>query len=156
MSDPAAGAVSSRRHHRRRLHPLTPFARGWQVVAVLFVLMANNMLGAGRWQFLLIGLAIVIPVGSLYGYLSWRFTRWWIEGRVLRLETGVLFRRSRQVRLDRLQAIDIVRPLMARFIGLAELRLETAGAGRPRRRSRTCPSTRPARYGRSFWRARPG
>ncbi len=111
------------------MHPLTPFARGWQVVAVLFVLMANNMLGAGRWQFLLIGLAIVIPVGSVYGYFSWRFTRWWIEEGVLRLETGVLFRRSRQVRLDRLQAVDIVRPLIARFIGLAELRLETAGAG---------------------------
>jgi putative membrane protein len=113
----------------RRLHPLTPFARGWQVVAVLFVLMANNMLGSGRWQFLLVGLAIVIPVGSIYGYFSWRFTRWWIEEGVLRLETGVLFRRSRQVRLDRLQAVDIVRPLIARFIGLAELRLETAGAG---------------------------
>jgi putative membrane protein len=113
----------------RRLHPLTPFARGWQVVAVLFVLMANNMLGVGRWEFLLIGLAIVIPIGSIYGYLSWRFTRWWIEEGVLRLETGVLFRRSRQVRLDRLQAVDIVRPLIARFIGLAELRLETAGAG---------------------------
>ena len=132
MSDPAApGAVSSAPTITppRRLHPLTPFARGWQVVAVLFVLMANNMLGAGRWEFLLIGLAIVIPIGSIYGYLSWRFTRWWIEEGVLRLETGVLFRRSRQVRLDRLQAIDIVRPLIARFIGLAELRLETAGAG---------------------------
>jgi putative membrane protein len=113
----------------RRLHPLTPFARGWQVVALLFVVMANNVVGASGWQFLLIGLAIVIPAGSIYGYFSWRFTRWWIEEGVLRLETGVLFRRSRQVRLDRLQAVDIVRPLIARFIGLAELRLETAGAG---------------------------
>ena len=92
MSDPAAPeAVSSAPTITppRRLHPLTPFARGWQVVAVLFVLMANNMLGAGRWEFLLIGLAIVIPIGSIYGYLSWRFTRWWIEEGVLRLETGV-------------------------------------------------------------------
>jgi putative membrane protein len=121
----SAGATTA----PRRLHPLTPFARGWQVVAVLFVLMANNVISSGRWQFLLIGLAIVIPIGSVYGYLSWRFTRWWIEEGVLRLETGVLFRRSRQVRLDRLQAVDIVRPLIARFIGLAELRLETAGAG---------------------------
>ncbi len=39
----------------------------------------------------------------------------------------MLFRRSRRVRLDRLQAVDVVRPLVARALGLAELRLEVAG-----------------------------
>ena len=31
------------------------------------------------------------------------------------------------MRLDRLQAVDVVRPLVARALGLAELRLEVAG-----------------------------
>ena len=39
----------------------------------------------------------------------------------------MLRKRSRRVRLDRLQAVDVVRPLVARALGLAELRLEVAG-----------------------------
>ena len=41
----------------------------------------------------------------------------------------MLRKRSRRVRLDRLQAVDVVRPLVARALGLAELRLEVAGGG---------------------------
>ncbi|MCL2849386.1 MAG: PH domain-containing protein, partial [Micrococcales bacterium] len=40
---------------------------------------------------------------------------------------GVLFRQQRQARLDRLQAVDVVRPLLAQLFGLSELRLEVAG-----------------------------
>jgi putative membrane protein len=76
---------------------------------------------------LLLGIAASIPVAAGYGYLSWRFTRYRIDDGDLRLETGVLFRRSRRVRLDRLQAVDVVRPLAGRALGLAELRLEVAG-----------------------------
>ena len=64
-----------------------------------------------------------------YGYLYWRFTKYGIVGNVLQVQTGVLFRQNRQVKLDRLQAVDIVRPLVARLVGLAELRLEVAGGG---------------------------
>jgi putative membrane protein len=43
------------------------------------------------------------------------------------LHSGVLFRQQRQARLDRLQSVDVVQPLLARLLGLAELRLEVAG-----------------------------
>ena len=50
-----------------------------------------------------------------------------IDAEALHLRTGVLNRQQRQARLDRLQAVDVVQPLLARFIGLAELRIEVAG-----------------------------
>jgi putative membrane protein len=44
----------------------------------------------------------------------------------------VFFRQSRRVRIDRLQAIDIVQPLLARALGLAELKLDMAGGAEGR------------------------
>jgi putative membrane protein len=111
----------------RRLHPLTPLLRGWKVFAAALAIAAQQLYGGLEARWLFVGVAASIPVALVYGYLSWRFTHYRIDGEDLRLETGVLFRRSRRVRLDRLQAVDVVRPLIARALGLAELRLEVAG-----------------------------
>lgn len=111
----------------RRLHPLTPLLRGWKVFAAAVAIAAQQLYGDVEASWLLVGVAASIQVALVYGYISWRFTHYRIDGEDLRLETGVLFRRSRRVRLDRLQAVDVVRPLIARALGLAELRLEVAG-----------------------------
>lgn len=111
----------------RRLHPLTPLLRGWKVFAAVAAIAAQQLYGDVDASWLAVGVAASIPVAIVYGYFSWRFTHYLIDGEDLRLETGVLFRRSRRVRLDRLQAVDVVRPLFARALGLAELRLEVAG-----------------------------
>lgn len=112
----------------RRLHPLTPVLRGWKVFAAVVAIATQQIYSSDlKVSWLLAGIAVSIPVGVLYGYVSWRATRYRIDSEDLRLDTGVLFRRSRRVRLDRLQAVDVVRPLVARALGLAELRLEVAG-----------------------------
>lgn len=112
-----------------RLHPLTPFARGWAAMAAVAVgLGRESVQDANLPQFALI-VAGVLVVGVALGALSWWFTRYAVEGDDLRVDTGVLFRRTRHIRLSRLQAVDVVRPLIARFLGLAELRLEVAGGG---------------------------
>jgi putative membrane protein len=111
----------------RRLHPLTPFARGWAVVAAATAIFGQDALRELDLIRLLLTLVAVAVAGLGYGALSWWFTRYRIEGDDLRVDTGVLFRRTRHVRLSRLQAVDVVRPLVARFLGLAELRLEVAG-----------------------------
>jgi putative membrane protein len=112
----------------RRLHPLTPVLRGWKVFAAAVVIATQQLtVGDLKWTWLVLGIGVSIPVGIGYGYVSWRTTRYRIDTEDLRLDTGVLFRRSRRVRLDRLQAVDVVRPLVARALGLAELRLEVAG-----------------------------
>lgn len=112
----------------RRLHPLTPVLRGWKALAGVLAI-SFQQLYAGmevRWLFLVV--AVALPVVAGYGWLSWRATSYRITGEGdFVLESGVLHRRSRRVRLDRLQAVDVVRPLVARALGLAELRLEVAG-----------------------------
>ena len=67
---------------------------------------------------------------TVLGYiLSWYFTRYQVAGGYVRVNTGFLFKQQRQARLDRVQAIDVVQPLLARIFGLAELRFEVADAG---------------------------
>ncbi len=65
--------------------------------------------------------------GAVYGTASWMRTKFWIEADELRVDTGVLSRQSRRIRIDRLQGIDIVQPFVARLFGLAELRMDVAG-----------------------------
>jgi putative membrane protein len=55
-------------------------------------------------------------------------TRWRIEDDDLRIETGLLRRQSLRFPLAQVQAIDVVRPGLARVFRVAELRLRMAGA----------------------------
>ncbi|GAA3231050.1 PH domain-containing protein [Oerskovia jenensis] len=120
-----------------RVHPVTPVVRGWSVIAVLLVIVGNrtleglpageNMLAGNGWWQILGGIVVVGLVGLGYSALAWRMTTYAIDDESVRLHTGVLFRQQRKARLDRLQAVDIVQPLVARLFGLAELKLEVAG-----------------------------
>src|SRR5690606_37627444 len=65
---------------------------------------------------------------AIYSYLAWRFTRYAVGESAVHLHTGIVFRQQRQARLDRLQSVDVVRPLLARLAGLSQLTLEVAGA----------------------------
>ena len=56
-------------------------------------------------------------------------TRWRLDGDTLRIETGLIRKDSRRLPLARVQAVDIVRPFLARLLGVAELRIRLAGSG---------------------------
>ncbi|NHC15832.1 PH domain-containing protein [Motilibacter deserti] len=113
----------------RRLHPLTPFVRGWKALAVIVAILGQQAAEGrgGSPTPMLIVLGAVVPLALVYGWVAWLFTRFGFDGEELLIESGALFRRSRRVRLDRLQAVDVVRPLLGRLLGLAELRLEVVG-----------------------------
>jgi len=121
----------------RRMHPITPALKGWKALVALLAVVAYNMtdniqnigelLQEGRWRYVVAVLLAVAAVGFTYAAVAWRVTRFVVDDEAVHLHTGVLFRQQRQARLDRLQAVDIVQPLLARLTGLAELRLEVAG-----------------------------
>jgi putative membrane protein len=71
---------------------------------------------------------IVVAVLVTAGFVSWLVTRWRIEGDDLHIETGLLRRQSLRFPLSQVQAIDVVRPGLARMFRVAELRLRMAGA----------------------------
>lgn len=120
----------------RRLHPVTPLRRAWAPVAVLvgWALhdpdQAQRQLTRLTTAHLLIGLAVLIPAAALYGFLTWWFTHYAVTGTELRIRTGLLFRRTAHIRLERIQAIDVTQPLLARVAGVAKLKLDVIGTGK--------------------------
>ena len=75
----------------------------------------------------LVQIAVVAAL-TLLGFLSWLVTRWRLDGDVLQIESGLLRRQSLRFPLSQVQAIDVVRPGLARIFRVAELRLRLAGA----------------------------
>ena len=81
------------------------------------------------WWFLLIGVVFLV-VGGFGYWASWRRRLFWInEEDELEARSGILFRRSRQLRISRLQSVDILRPPVARLLGYSSLKVEVAGSG---------------------------
>ena len=112
-----------------RLHPLTPLLRGGRWILLLLAFVGQRGLRQSSPEAVFGGLAIAIPIALLVGYVAWRAMRYRVTPTELQVESGVLTRRSRRVPLARVQAIDVVTPLYARVLGLAELRLEVVGGG---------------------------
>lgn len=120
----------------QRMHPVTPALKGWKLMLGLLVIAwaqldnvqegLRHVHGRG-WLIVVGGLALVLAVGFAYSAVAWRVTRFAVSDDAVHLRTGVLFRQQRQARLDRLQAVDVVQPLLARIVGLSELKLEVAG-----------------------------
>ncbi len=112
-----------------RLHPLTPVVRAGRIVSVLLVaLVISNARGHSDNTAGLLDVGIVAVV-VLAGLVRWLVTQWAVDGVTLRIESGLLRRDSRQLPLARIQAVDVVRPFLARLFGLSELRIRLAGAG---------------------------
>lgn len=110
----------------QRLSPLTPVVRGFIVLVAaawtVFRDVASGRIGPTASLF-----ALLLVGGAVYGAASWLRTTFWIEADELRVDTGVISRQSRRIRIDRLQGVDIVQPFVARLFGLAELRMDVAG-----------------------------
>ncbi|MFJ8543886.1 PH domain-containing protein [Streptomyces sp. NPDC093586] len=117
----------------RRLHPVTPLRRAWAPVAVIVGWAVHDPDQAQRQltrlttTTLLIGLAVLIPAAALYGFLTWWFTHFAVTDAELRIRTGLLFRRTAHIRLERIQAVDVTQPLLARVAGVAKLKLDVVG-----------------------------
>ncbi|WP_263732417.1 PH domain-containing protein [Cellulomonas sp. SG140] len=132
-----AEAVGEDAYAWRRVHPITPLLRGWKaLVAVLAIFAAQagdnvrnlaHLLGGRTWLALIGVLVLVTVVSLVYSAFAWRAMRFAVTDEAVHLRQGIVFRQQRQARLDRLQAVDVVQPLLARLVGLSELRLEVAG-----------------------------
>lgn len=114
----------------QRLSPLTPFVRGPILIVAFIGASWDDVLIDHQLGFAGVMLLVLLVAGAAYGLVSWLVTKYWIDDAELRIDSGVLFRRSRRIRIDRLQGVDIVQPLVARLLGLAELRFDVAGGKR--------------------------
>ena len=108
----------------QRLHPLSPVVRlGRSVLAIAFILFGVSSQGPHNFvvDYIVVGFVVVS------GFISWYVTTWSIDGDTLQVHSGLIRRNTVRVPLSRVQAVDLVEPLAARILGLAEVRARTAG-----------------------------
>ena len=125
----------------RRVHPATNLLEMWAVLVAAIVAFAFNAFSRVRdaAEFLsdhLGWLPVVIAVAGipLIIVLLWAATIPWWRAKGFRLTDeqvvlrhGLITRTTRSAHFERVQAVDIVEPLIARIFGLAAVRVETAG-----------------------------
>ncbi|MBU2665879.1 PH domain-containing protein [Actinoplanes bogorensis] len=115
---------------RRRLHPLSPVLHGAKSIAVIVAALSWQTLSqVGLERFTLVVAVIAVGV-VIFSIVGWLTTGYQVVGRELRISDGVVRRRNRAIPLERLQTVELRRPLLAQLTGLAELRLEVIGGGK--------------------------
>jgi putative membrane protein len=135
-----------------RLHPLTPLLKGGIFLVVILGYVLNNLRdqivevfipGEGGPQedgdpvryvyehgvvgWVLLGIVVLLLVLIGLFYLSWRMHEFRVTGEIVEVRSGVVFRTHRKARLDRIQGINISRPLIPRLFGTAKLEVAQAG-----------------------------
>jgi putative membrane protein len=114
--------------------PLRQLVQGLVVPALI-----GASAGPGlRAMVVIVGLILVVTfVGRV---LAWQRFRFSFDGEVLRVDEGVLSRNHRALDVARIQQVEVDRSLLARVLGLAALRVETAGgSGDPEVELRVIP-----------------
>jgi putative membrane protein len=132
-----------------RLHPATPLLRGGiGLIAVLLYVGGNLRERIVGWVFGLpdvggdpvdeisrhnlvlpatLAVAGILLLGIGLFTLSWRSSTFRIDRDEVTVRYGVLLRRTRTAKLDRIQGVTIARPLLARLVGAARIELDVAG-----------------------------
>ena len=107
-----------------RLHPLSPLIRAGGLVSGLLGILVLSVVTADSYKDYLY--QVVVAAGLVVtGFIRWLVTRWKLDGTTLRIETGLLRRDSRQLPMTRIQAVDVVRPLLARMLAGTDQAPET-------------------------------
>ncbi|MBM7083928.1 PH domain-containing protein [Micromonospora sp. WMMD734] len=115
---------------RQRLHPLSPVLQGAKSLVVVIAGLSWSTLSRVGFGWFAVLVAVLALGATVLAVVSWYNTGYHIVGRELRVHEGLLWRRTRAIPLERLQAVEVVRPLLAQLTGLAELRLEVVGGGK--------------------------
>lgn len=128
-----------------RVHRLTPLLQFWSVIlAILAIGVVNinlevlgdaaHFIASGHWgrglrdaawtAAAFIGICLAIWFLSA---IWWRRLGYRLGTDELALRRGVLSTQLRTARYDRIQAVDVIEPVIARIFGVAAVRVETAG-----------------------------
>ncbi|MEN2738488.1 PH domain-containing protein [Microbacterium sp. X-17] len=140
-----------------RMHPLTPLLRGGIFAVVVAGVVISNLrerlaewllpwttptlpdgaplpgdpvdyvVARGLLPVVGVGVLVVVVLLVVLFTVAWRFHSFRISDDDVEVRSGVLFRRHRRAPLDRVQGVNLTRPLVARILGLAKL--EVVGAG---------------------------
>ncbi|WP_152348538.1 PH domain-containing protein [Brevibacterium sp. CFH 10365] len=149
--DPATEAAAPEVWHR--VHPLTPILESLGVLVGIFIAAAYGLqnffqsavedLASGRSVNLTFadwlrshplvilavvgGIILILLLTALFSWLAWRVMGYRVDAEAIYYRRGLLSKKLRKARLDRVQSIDLQQKLLPRVLGMAELVFDVAG-----------------------------
>ncbi len=119
----------------KRQHPvIIPLGtiRGlFYIIPPLIIALFQNIGAEDPRRLLIIYLIIFgsLLLSLVYQVFNWYFYSYRYEDGYLHLKTGVITKKERSIKQERVQTVNIQRGLIQRLLGLASLQVQTAGAG---------------------------
>lgn len=124
-----------------RVHPVSPYLGSGPILGFIFLYALTRVLpswvagGNSEYEalnelpFMWLSLGAVLVVAAVVGIgvLAWRRNAYRVGDDAMFHRKGIVFRQHTQARLDRIEAVDVVQPLLARLFGLAQLSIQVAG-----------------------------
>ena len=150
-SDELPGKADPQGWHR--MHPLTPLLQGGLILLVIAGVLIANLrdrfieifvgedLAGGNGDIIDViaenGLALIVIGGVLgvvlviilFSWLTWRVHTYRITNEAVENREGLVFKKHRRAPLERIQSVNLQRPLLARLVGLTKIEVQTAGQG---------------------------
>lgn len=131
----------------RKVHFITPFTRSWAALVIIIAAMhdlfrqiienAPKIAAAMRMggmstvsaAALVIGIVIMglLLLIVIYSYIAWNFMGYAITEDAVLFKKGIIFRSERHLKLERIQAVDVITPLLGQVFGLSKLHVDSAG-----------------------------
>jgi putative membrane protein len=125
----------------RRTHPASPWFTGLTMLGATTVFLLRELramvrqdvdlttaLDTGSWWFwVIVVVEAIIVLAMIVGVIGWRHRWFLVADDALHVRSGRLSRTHTTVPLDRVQSVDVVRPLIPRIFGFAKLSVEAAG-----------------------------
>ncbi|WP_010534259.1 PH domain-containing protein [Brachybacterium squillarum] len=129
-----SGDAPEQAPEHRRTHPITPLISGWKVIAGILAVLTVQNIAALVENFTLsraligLGVLAVVVLGTIaISFLSWRATTFALTGDGVAKHSGLISRTRQFAPRARIESVSVERPLLARLLGLAKVRIEVAG-----------------------------
>lgn len=117
----------------KRLHPVAIVLNALKILKdALIPLVALVFFQGGKsssWDYYELVLIAIYLVGSvLYGTLAWFKFTYRVEDDEIRIDQGIIIKKKRYIRLERIQSIDVTEGILQRLFSLVKVTIDTAGS----------------------------
>ncbi|SER42588.1 PH domain-containing protein [Salipaludibacillus aurantiacus] len=118
----------------KRQHPASIFISflsnlKQMIITLIAVFIFGQSAQAANPIFYFIFFTGILLFSVLNGFVSWWKFYYNLQFDELQIKQGLIFKKNRFIRKDRIQSIDINAKLVQRLFGLVEVKIETAGGG---------------------------
>lgn len=123
-----------------RVHFISPLFMFWRAIVILLGIIVYNihdfdvlqsiyktllLLTNGEYVLIFIaGIAVLIVLTLIFCYLSWINIGYALDDTDVFYKHGIIFKKQRQVKINRIQSVDIIYPLVGRIFGLGYVKID--------------------------------